>query len=184
MDDGFQNPTLFHDYSILLQGLENHFGNGKVFPAGPLREPADAARVRAHRVVNIVAANSEIKASTEDCSAWLEPVGGDTPERVFAFCGIANPERFFRSLEQQGAAVLGKATFPDHHGFTNREVSALRSQAQKLNAQLITTEKDFVRIDPVQRDDIAVLSVEMSISSSEKLVAEILSIVAERKAAS
>lgn len=157
MDDGLQNPTLIKDFTIAVVDGARGFGNGRVIPAGPLRAPLSAQLARTDVIVvngrredrDRIAALIEpaftgpiLQASAEAIgdTAWL---GG---ERVMAFAGIGNPDRFFRLLDQLGAVVVGKRRFADHHAFTDQEAARLVADAQQLGARLVTTEKDFVRI--------------------------------------
>ncbi len=179
MDDGFQNPTLFHDFSILLRGSKAQFGNGRVFPAGPLREPMEDAAARASCVVDITALDDTEERTGASHTAYLAPTGADLPDRAVAFCGIANPERFFALLEGQSVEIADRIAFPDHHPFTTREIDALLKQAKAQGVRLITTEKDWVRIDPAQRDEILVLPVEMRISNGKQLAEAICTAIAD-----
>ena len=181
MDDGFQNPTVEKDFSILLLGAGHSHGDQKVFPAGPLRERFEDAKKRADK---IIAVNSNNQRTPSDSAfhhaAWLEPTACDIPGPVFAFCGIGNPLRFFRTLSAMELNVIGKASFPDHYLYSHKDVKALTAQAKKQNARLITTEKDWVRINTEQREDIEFLPVRMRVSDEEKLLAAINKAIAKK----
>jgi tetraacyldisaccharide 4'-kinase len=84
-------------------------------------------------------------------------------QRVVAFAGIGQPDKFFASLIALGAEIVATARFADHHFFTGKELDALQTQARAAQAQLVTTEKDFVRLTPAQRGDIAILPVSATI---------------------
>lgn len=172
MDDGFQNPTLQKDLSILLIAAGDD-GNRKTFPAGPWREPLESARARADIVVSVGADEASPRACGADFYAWRE-VRNATPQRVYAFAGIAQPEKFFASLRAIGYDIAGAAGFPDHHMFTPVELRALAREAKKAGAALITTEKDFVRIDPDAREDILTLKIEMRVDDEDGLRERIL----------
>jgi tetraacyldisaccharide 4'-kinase len=88
--------------------------------------------------------------------AHLVPTAADAliGRSVFAFAGIGRPEKFFAMLDGLGARVLAARSFPDHHRFTAFELSALKEAAQRTGALLVTTEKDFVRLDAMARHDI------------------------------
>lgn len=168
MDDGFQNPSLEKTLSFLIVDATDPAGNGRVFPAGPLREPLARAAARADAIV-IAGAQTEARLAVA-CGdskplfrVRLEPRGGLAPQRALAFCGVGRPQRFFALLEAQGFELAARRPFPDHHPFTKTQIEALRREAKRLGAALVTTEKDFVRLPPAWRKDIAVLPVAMRI---------------------
>ena len=169
MDDGFQNFRLAKDYSLLVVDGESGFGNGKLIPAGPLREPVHAGLARANAIV-----------LTGSGDPALPPFNGPilrarfVPEnldymrgrKVMAFAGIGRPGKFFSMLSENGVELIGARAFPDHHMFTRREVAELKNQATNSNALLVTTEKDFVRLDPSQRDGIETIAIHASFDGS------------------
>ena len=179
MDDGFQNPTLRKTVSILLIDAADPEGNGRIFPAGPLREPVARARTRADIIVAIKR-NADAPASNDldaDFHAWLEPSGDVAPQRVVAFTGIGVPSKFFMTLTRSGFDLAAKVPFADHHPFTAPELAALRRLAKKENATLITTEKDYVRLPQEARDDILTLPVTMRINAEEDFKARLLAAI-------
>lgn len=158
MDDGFQNPSLNKDVSILVVDAEAGVGNGLCLPAGPLRAPLDAQLVRADALVLIgqgsagehVARQSDLpvlRASLVSDRQDAERLSG---QRVLAFCGIGRPEKFAASLRQVGAEVVQLAEFPDHHVFTPQDQERLTADARRLNAALVTTHKDKARLGESQ----------------------------------
>ena len=155
MDDGFQNPHLAKDLCLVAVDGAYGLGNGRIMPAGPLREPVADGLARADAVV-IVGADRHDLASRLGAPgrpvlhAVLRPPPGARVldgAPVWAFAGIARPEKFFATLEEQGAVVVGRRTFPDHHYFDPLEIMAMVEAAHALHAELITTEKDWVRLD-------------------------------------
>ncbi|MCK1390094.1 tetraacyldisaccharide 4'-kinase [Bradyrhizobium sp. 1] len=163
MDDGFQNPRLRKDASLIVIDSERGLGNGKVFPAGPLRAPLKAQLARTDALVLIgnghaadgVAAElakrnkPELRARLKPDAASLAPLFG---KRVFAFAGIGDPERFFRTLRMGGIEVARTRPFADHHMFSRDEIAAMAAEAQREQLTLVTTEKDFSRLRG--RDDV------------------------------
>lgn len=157
MDDGFHNPGLVKDLSILVIDRATGIGNGQVIPAGPLREGLAAQLDRAQAVLFIGegAAGEAVAAQAHRrglalLEAKLEPAGetGWLKDRpIVAFAGIGHPEKFFRALEAAGARLERKLAFPDHHRFTEKDAKALLAAADNGKAQLLTTEKDRVRLD-------------------------------------
>jgi tetraacyldisaccharide 4'-kinase len=157
MDDGFQNPRLLKDASLIVIDSARGLGNGKVFPAGPLRAPLKAQLARTDALVLIgdghaagdVAAEIA-KRNRPELRAHLKPdaaiVAQLIGKRVLAFAGIGDPERFFRSLRACGIEVVQARPFADHHMFSQGEIAALAAEAQAGQLTLVTTEKDFARL--------------------------------------
>lgn len=172
MDDGFQNPTLAKDFSILLTGAGDEDSNGALFPAGPYREAIESAKARADLVVSIGA-----EKAGADYNAWLEPHDAPPPQRVIAFAGIGRPEKFFDTLSGAGFDVAGRIGFPDHHRFSAAELSVLTKQAARENARLICTEKDFMRLPEVIRADVLTLPVAMRINDPDGLKQRLMSVI-------
>jgi tetraacyldisaccharide 4'-kinase len=155
MDDGMQNPTLHQDASLLIIDGATGFGNGHVLPAGPLREPVIACAARASAAVLIGEDRTGARAMLPDhlplLLATLEPdsaIASLRHRRALAFAGIGHPEKFFAMLERAGLVLAGKRGFADHHRYTHQQIRALLDQASALDATLVTTQKDYVRIDP------------------------------------
>ena len=176
MDDGFQNPSLEKNFSFLLLGARDPFGNARIFPAGPLREPVNRAAARADALVMAVAGEDDEMRNIDGLPdalprfrVWLDIDGPASPARVHAFCGIGQPQRFFDLLSRSGFDVAAARAFPDHHAFTEAEMTRLRRDAAKANAALITTAKDFVRLPQDQREDVRVLPVSMRIDDPAAL---------------
>jgi tetraacyldisaccharide 4'-kinase len=166
LDDGFQNPTVAKDLSLLVIDGDYAFGNNHVIPAGPLREPVAAALRRADAIVLIGGAPAPaIRTQTRRpiLRATIEPVD-PLPwhgKRVVAFAGIGRPTKFFATLQSAGAALVQTFPFPDHHRFAEHEIAALRREAERADATLVTTAKDWVRLPPEWRNGIELLSVEL-----------------------
>jgi tetraacyldisaccharide 4'-kinase len=166
MDDGFQNPVLAKDLSLLVVDPAFGVGNGQVFPAGPLRERLGDGLARADAVVLLH--NASTTAPELDwlegfakpiLTARLEPAG-ETPEGSFvAFAGLARPEKFFDTLAALGVALEEAAPYPDHHAYSEEDLAFLAQLAEERGARLITTEKDAARLDPQWRARVAVLPV-------------------------
>jgi tetraacyldisaccharide 4'-kinase len=158
MDDGFQNPSLSKDLTILLLDGRRGVGNGRIFPAGPLRAPLAFQIARAQALVVVGprdgAAPVVTKARQRGVAVFHGQLEPDRPtvaalarRKVLAFAGIADPDKFFATLVEAGVTLAARADFPDHHRFTAGEAQALMTQAQAANLVLLTTEKDLVRID-------------------------------------
>ncbi len=150
MDDGLQNPTLRRDLAFLVIDGAAGFGNARVLPAGPLREPAAAAAARCQAAVLIGpderGAARMLPAGLPILRASLRSEFEPSLGRLHAFAGIGRPEKFFASLRQAGAEVVGSSSFPDHHAYTGTEIARLLGEAAASGATLVTTPKDHARL--------------------------------------
>jgi tetraacyldisaccharide 4'-kinase len=166
LDDGFQNPSIAKDLSLLVVDAEYGFGNGRVMPAGPLREPVAAGLARADAIVLIGDAPmpAELRSiSSLVLRAGLASVNGDRfrDACLVAFAGIGRPEKFFGMLRRRGAQLAAAEAFPDHYPYRAAEIAHLRETAARHDAQLVTTAKDWVRLAPELQRSIDVLDVEI-----------------------
>jgi tetraacyldisaccharide 4'-kinase len=168
MDDGLQNPGLVKDLSLLVVDGSYGFGNGRIIPAGPLREPVAAAAARCRAAVLIGKDESNVQAQLPPNLPVLRARLVPGPEAevlagqpVFAFCGIANPRKFFNSLQEVGAVIAGRMPYADHYPFDAGDLRELLAEADRLRAIPITTAKDFVRIPPAFRSRVKVLTVRL-----------------------
>ena len=159
MDDGYQNPSLRKDLSLVVVDGEVGFGNGRVLPAGPLREPLPDGLGRADAVLIMGDDRYNLSQTLPACrkgsltvfKGTLEP--DDTTDslrgtRVLAFAGIGRPEKFYATLRHLGCEIVETQSFPDHHVYSVDEVHALVQKAKGMTAQLITTTKDKARLGP------------------------------------
>jgi tetraacyldisaccharide 4'-kinase len=157
MDDGFQNPSLQKDLSILLIDCRRGIGNGLIFPAGPLRAPLEAQLARAQALVMVgtgdAAAVVEQAARRRRLPIFHGRIASDREtltalagRKVLAFAGIADPQKFFATLDEAGIVIAARSEFADHHQYTAAEARGLLARAQADNLLLLTTEKDHVRL--------------------------------------
>ncbi len=168
LDDGFQHFRLMRDLDLVLVGGEE-IDRPVTVPAGRLREPLDAARAADAIVVadeGDESAGSRIAAALHAPRVFRlrkvferprlvdppnRPVAPAPGTRVLAVAGIARPERFFRSVEAEGWTVAGEVSFPDHHPFTPEDMARMADTAARARAVMVlTTEKDLVRMLPLQ----------------------------------
>jgi tetraacyldisaccharide 4'-kinase len=157
MDDGFQNPAIAKDASLIVIDARRGVGNACVFPAGPLRAPLppQIARTDALIVIGGGAAAEAVAAAVAALgkpvmSAHLKAdpaaVASLSGKRVLAFAGIGDPARFFRTLRASGAEVVLERAFADHHPYSQDEIESLIAQARRDALTLVTTEKDLARL--------------------------------------
>lgn len=166
LDDGFQNPSLHKDISILVVDGGYGFGNRHVMPAGPLREDLGEAINRADAVAIIGTDHHRIEQSLGPTkpvlAARFVPCIEDddlSGKAVIAFAGIGRPEKFFETLAGMGCNLVATRAFADHHPYTSDEVMRLIEEAAAAGAIAVTTEKDAVRLPSEAREVVRTLGV-------------------------
>ncbi len=175
MDDGFQNFSLTKDLSLVVVDGGYGFGNGRVIPAGPCREPVAAGLERADAVVLIGDDSTGVAARLGKMPvlrARLVP-GPEAARlhgrRVVAFAGIGRPEKFFATVKSCGAELMATHPFADHHPYSRAEIAALAAEAEEAGALLLTTAKDAVRVPAELRDRLTVLTVRLEWDDTQAL---------------
>ncbi|HLH96917.1 MAG TPA: tetraacyldisaccharide 4'-kinase [Xanthobacteraceae bacterium] len=157
MDDGFQNPSLQKDFSVLVVDARRGIGNGCVFPAGPLRAPLGPQLARADALVVVGEENGADRVATAarkhglpvfraQLMADAAAVAALAGSRVLAFAGIGDPGKLFATLNRAGVTVAATRWFADHHPYTRKEADMLCEEAERESLALVTTQKDLVRI--------------------------------------
>ncbi len=191
MDDGFQNPSLAKDLSLIVIDGSYGFGNGRAIPAGPLREFVAAGLARADAVVligedrhNVIEQIAARRQAPPILRARVIPdpdsVAALKDRPVVAFAGIARPERFFAMLESIGCRVLSRHAFADHHPFSEAEAIAMVDAADRSGAVAVTTAKDHVRLPVDLRRQVSTLTITHRFDD-EALLDQLLDRLPERR---
>lgn len=190
LDDGFQNGALAHDLSLVVVDAHIGFGNGRVIPAGPLREPVAAGLARADLVLSIgdAAAQARFAARWGDriiiphVTGRLEPLPTGLPLKglpVLAFAGIGHPEKFFLTLKAMGADIRATHALSDHQPLSDALMTRMLREARAIGAQVVTTEKDAVRLPPALRSQVMTVPVRLRLEDWAPVDAALDRVLAE-----
>jgi len=191
MDDGMQNPWLFKDVVIGVFDGQRGVQNGLIFPSGPLRQSFKSALPRLDALLINGEDKTQLSQKTpKDLDIFhgqLEPFSQHIEDlhdmKLLAFAGIGNPNRFFTMLEGCGLELVSRAAFADHHPFSEADISQLQADASHRGAELVTTQKDWIRLPSEWRERVHVVSVYLSLSrkDSEKLNQMIQTLIASKR---
>jgi tetraacyldisaccharide 4'-kinase len=183
MDDGLQNPSLVKDFTLAVIDGRRGIGNGRVFPAGPLRAPLAEQLARCDALLVIGGGDGDIKSGLPVFHGRLVPdataVMALKGRQVLAFAGIGDPDKFFATVTEAGIAIAERAAFPDHHRFNAEESASLIMRAEHGGLSLLTTEKDRARMmgDPNRAALVAkthMLPVTLEVTEADALRALVL----------
>jgi len=187
LDDGFQHRRLARDLDILLIDSSNPFGWGRLLPSGRLREPRSSMRradlilitrsthapavesaIRHDSPAPIFYSTMKLNAVRDATTFEAAAIDDIRLSPVFAFCGIGNPSAFFQNLREWGFTVLGSHSFPDHHVYSQTELTQLREEARAAGAAvLLCTEKDSINLAATDPLDIPILYCEISLELAD-----------------
>ena len=204
LDDGFQHVALARDLDIVLIDTRKGFGNGYLFPRGPLREPliglqratclvftksqasqdmAEIEEIVRNVVPTVPAYHSTYRPAylVEGSSGKMSPPGVLRDKKVLAFAGIADPEYFAQLLDELGADLVDFICFPDHHAYALKDVSMMHRYVDKVDV-FVTTHKDFVKLGPIVPHDfpLFVLGVTQEILEAETFARGVLCKIARQ----
>jgi len=177
LDDGFQDSSIRKNFSILCFNQKQWIGNGFLIPSGPLRERLSSIK-RADCIVingdkdNIIENQINKIKQLKIFYTKYKPKNLEIlkDKKIFAFAGIGNPLNFFELLKKNNLQLLNYQSFPDHYNYKKKDLDNLKSKAKELNALLLTTEKDYCRIDSDFRKGIEKLDVDLEIDSKEEFI--------------
>ncbi|MBT3238035.1 MAG: tetraacyldisaccharide 4'-kinase [Rhodospirillaceae bacterium] len=175
MDDGYQNPGLAKDLSLVVFDGGFGFGNGRVMPAGPLREPTAFGLGRADAVVIVGDDTTQITEGLNTAgytgpilNARIEPTGTASDlshelsgQPVVGFAGIGRPDKFLSTLQEIGCDVRNFHAFADHHPYSHAEITRILNEAETTGARVVTTEKDMVRLPDDIGDKVTVVGIDI-----------------------
>jgi|TARA_B100001063_G_C16726128_1_gene536504 tetraacyldisaccharide 4'-kinase len=175
LDDGFQDPSFHKDFSLIVVDGEKGFGNKKCMPAGPLRENivqgfkrADALVIVGQRIYKFDTFPTHLKI----IHSTLKPIetGMNWKEgKYLAFAGIADPSKFFKTLRSLGANLIDCVALSDHQKLDGQVLKRLERKANSAHAQLVTTEKDAVRLSNTYRKKVLSLPVRIEFDDKNEL---------------
>ncbi len=178
LDDGFQDFTIEKKFSILCFNQKQWIGNGLIIPSGPLREKFSALN-RAQCVVINGKKDTEIEEKIYKVNSNMQiyysnfkliNINKFKDKKIVAFAGIGNPSNFFDLLKENNLNVLNKISFPDHYQFSKNDLDKLILESNNQNAILVTTEKDYCRINESYKNNIECAEVELEINNKDKFI--------------
>ena len=185
LDDGFQDFSIKKNLSIVCFNEKQWLGNGLNIPAGPLRENFSAIK-RANCIVINGEKNEKIENQVFSISKELkifyskyEPqnINNFKNAQVIAFAGIGNPKNFFDLLKKNKIHILEELNYPDHHKYSKNELEKLIKKSKEKNAVLLTTEKDYFRIEKDYKVNVNFLKIKLKIENQDLFINEIKKII-------
>ncbi len=181
LDDGFQDSSIKKDLSIVCFNEKQWLGNGLTIPSGPLRESLSALK-RAHYVFINGKKNQDIEKKLLNVNQKIKifyfKYNLKKPEKldknnIIAFAGIGNPINFFNLLKNNNLNIVESLDFPDHYNYSEKELESLVYKAKSENAILLTTEKDYFRINEKYRKNISFIEIDIEIDNESKFIKEL-----------
>ena len=185
LDDGLQDKTINYDLSFVCFNDVNWIGNGMTIPAGPLRENINNLKNFKHvflngNLENIDSLKKQINKLNPNISIHLgkyEPtniVEFEKSEKYLIFSGIGNHNTFVSMVKKNGLVVLKDLEFPDHYSYTKKDINNILNEANKLNCSVITTEKDFQKINILSDNKIKIMKIDLKIIDEDKFINSIM----------
>ena len=180
-DDGLQDKNIKYDLTFVCFDLQNWIGNGLLIPAGPLREKISSIKKYDAVFLNGMNKNlEEIKSLIETYNPLIkvfetkyEPKNIEKfnkDSKYVIFSGIGNPKGFINILQNNNINIVETLEFPDHYNYTNNDINKIKNLANRMNAKILTTKKDYMRLDRFDTETIEYLDIELSIPKKNELI--------------
>ena len=181
LDDGLQDKSIYHNLTFICFNNINWIGNGLTIPAGPLREKLSVLKNYNHvflngNLENLANIINKLKTVNPNLIVHLgkyEPVNLDqfsTKDKYIVFSGIGNHDTFISMIEKSGLSIFKEIEFPDHYSYSEKDINNIIIEAQKFNCKIITTEKDFLRINNPKMTEVKFIKIDLKIIDEEKLL--------------
>jgi len=176
LDDGFQDFSIESDFSILCFNSKQLIGNGLVIPSGPLREKmssikrADCIFINGGKNVEFEKKLKKVKSNIEIFYTNYKIKNSKKliDKKVIAFAGIGNPSNFFELLIDNNINIKKTISFPDHHDYSEKDFDSITRNEE--NANFLTTEKDYFRMNEKMKNKISYVEVDLEIENKEKFI--------------
>ena len=177
MDDGFQDFSIQKNFSILCFNEKQWIGNGLLIPAGPLRENlnslsrANCIFINGKKNTNIEKQINKIKENNIFYTKYVpKNISNFSNKKIIAFAGIGNPINFFELIKDNNLNLIDYRSFPDHYNFSEKDLNDLILKAKNNDAILLTTEKDYFRINNSFKNSIEKLEVKLEIENKDNFI--------------
>ena len=179
LDDGFQDSTINKDFSIVCFNSKQWIGNGLLIPSGPLREKlssikkADCVIINGEKNIKAeeqIIKNGKINTKIFYSKYVISNIEELKNKNLFAFAGIGNPSNFFSLLKKNNLNVIKTISFPDHHSYSEREFKEILGKAKEIDSNLVTTEKDYNRMNNDQKKNCIVVKVDLHINNKNEFI--------------
>ena len=180
-DDGLQDRNISYDCEIVCFNQKNWIGNGNLIPAGPLREKISSLKkYDAVILKGLNLDNNNISQSIKKINPQIKIFKSfykvknlknfDLSKKYLFFCGIGSPENFRETLLKNNFQIIDQIIFPDHYDFKKKDIMEIKRKANEINAKIVTTEKDFIKISQIDREEIDFLEVDLQIENEENFI--------------
>ena len=179
-DDGLQDKKLDFDLKFVCFEAENWIGNGKLIPAGPLREKISSLKKYDAVFLKDSELNNNVQEIIKNYNQNIEVFhtsyqiknfrNFDLSKKFLVFSGIGNPKNFMNILNKNNFKIIDQIIFSDHYNYKQEDIDFIKNRAKKINAEIITTEKDFVKISEFDNKNINFLEIDLKIENEKKLI--------------
>ena len=179
-DDGLQDKKLDFDLKFVCFEAENWIGNGKLIPAGPLREKISSLKKYDAVFLKDSELNNNVQEIIKNYNQNIEVFhtsyqiknfrNFDLSKKFLVFSGIGNPKNFMNTLNKNNFKIIDQIIFSDHYNYKQEDIDFIKNRAKKINAEIITTEKDFVKISKFDNKNINFLEIDLKIENEKKLI--------------